>query len=226
MASGAESFWDSFYDQNSTDEVSSFFKEYAPRLQKGKILDIGCGTGAQTHVLAGDHQNTVKGIDISGLALEKAQGIAQDKGLSVEYKKTDLDLFLFGLMEYDSIVVSFFKPALTRYYSEIIRALKQGGTLFLESYLNQEMTEFIPPEENYKDFYYKPNEVLKSIKDLRILYYREDLIEGKHRVQCFAQKYMDKDAAKLGLFNMQSKGAEKDGPSKQRELAEALFKKK
>jgi tellurite methyltransferase len=104
-----------------------------PRLQKGKALDIGMGEGANAVYLAQKGMQ-VKGFDISPIAVERALNLAKESGVNIEAKAADLDLFLMGLMEYDTIIMTFFKPPIPRYYSEIIRALKQGGTLLVHSY--------------------------------------------------------------------------------------------
>jgi hypothetical protein len=59
---------------------------------------------------------------------------------------------------------------------------------------------------------------------MRILFYQEAHIDGKHLVQCLAQKPVDKDAAKYNLFDMHTKQVDSE-KSKQLELAEKLFKK-
>jgi tellurite methyltransferase len=159
------------------------------------------------------------------VAVDHAKQLAQEKSVEIESQVTDLDLFVLGLMEYDSILMIDFKPSIKRYYSEIIRALKQGGTLLVKSFMDSEMEEALGPEDAYKNHYYYSNELLHNIRDLKILYYNEDIVDGKKVIQCLAQKPMDKDAAKYNLFNMQSEQKDK-GPSRQRELAEALFKKK
>jgi tellurite methyltransferase len=167
----------------------------------------------------------VKGFDISSVAVEHALTLAKDTGVAMEANKADLDLFLFGLMEYDSVVMTYFKPPIKRYYSEIMRTLKQGGTLLVESFGAEEITEPIGAEDAFRDFYFRSNELLHNLQGMKILYYNEAQKDGRHIVQCLAQKPLDKDVAKYNLFDMQS-GAKESGPSAQQRLAESLFKKK
>jgi hypothetical protein len=128
-------------------------------------------------------------------------------------------------MEYETIIMMNFKPSVTRYYSELHRALKQGGTLLIESLMTKEMTEPLGAEDAYKDYYFKSNEVLNNLKGLRILFYHEYHLRGKQRVQCLAQKPLDKDAVKYSLFDMHT-GQGDEGKSNHLKLAEQLFKKK
>ncbi|MFH1356299.1 MAG: hypothetical protein ABII18_04110, partial [bacterium] len=84
--------------------------------------------------------------------------------------------------------------------------------------------EIIPQDEAYRDYYFKPNELLHHLKGLRILYYNEGLVDGRHVLQCVAQKPMDKDVAKYNAFDMGS--GEKPKKDSAREALEAMFKKK
>ena len=220
----AKTYWNEVYSEKPHSDgkaPSEFLVQMLPRLQKGKVLDIGMGEGANAVYLAqkGFH---VKGFDISDVAIEHAQKLAKDTGVEIDAKRADLDLFIMGLMEYESIVMMNFKPPVTRYYSELIRALKQGGTLLVESYAIAEMEEAIGKEEAYRNYFYNSNELLKNLAGLRILFYQEAIVNGKHRVQCIAKKPLDKDAAKYKLFDMQTN--EKHVKSKHLELAEKFFK--
>ncbi|MDZ4663042.1 MAG: class I SAM-dependent methyltransferase [Pseudomonadota bacterium] len=221
----SKEYWDKYYQDSpflTGKAPLKFLVDMFPRLQKGKVLDIGMGEGANAVYLA-QKGMTVKGVDVSTVAVERANQLARDTGVSIEAKATDLDLFLMGLMEYDSIIMTFFKPSVSRYYSEIIRALKQGGMLLVHSYMIEEMK--VPmAAEDYRNFYFHTNELLRGLQGLQIFYYNESEIDGKSCVQCLARKPLDKDAAKYNLFNMQS--AQEKPKSTQRDLAETLFKKK
>jgi tellurite methyltransferase len=223
----AEDYWNEFYTKSpflGGKSPDPFLKKFINRLQKGKTLDIGMGEG-QNAVFMSQNGFKVKGLDFSKSAIENAKNLASENCQTLEIEQVNIDLFILGLMEYDSIIMMNFKPSIKRYYTEIIRALKQGGTLLVKSYMDSEVTEILGPEDAYKNYYFFSNELLQNIKDLKILYYSEDVIDGKKVVECLAQKPLDKDAAKYNLFNMQSE--QKDlGMSKQRELAESLFKKK
>ncbi len=225
MSAQAQEFWNNKYSNSAINKAPlEFVAQMASRLQKGKTLDLGMGEGANAVYLA-QKGFTVKGFDLSTTAVERAQQLAKETGVTIETKVSDMDLFIMGLLEYDSIVMTYFKPSATRYYSEIIRSLKMGGTLLIESYMTQEQKEPMGHEDAYKNFYYGPNELLKNLAGLRILFYSESEINGKHVVQCLAQKPIDSDVAKYNLFDMGSGGQQKS-QNTQRDLAEALFKKK
>jgi tellurite methyltransferase len=221
-----QDFWNSLYEDQKKDfvQISEFFKNNIQRMQKGKTLDIAMGTGEHSIYLARQGFE-MKGFDISDFAVKKALTLAQEAQVEISAQQTDLDLFIFGLMEYDSIIMTFYKPKITRYFSEITRALKQGGTLLIESYLIDDLKKPLLGDDEYLDCYYKSNEILEQLKGLKILFYNEGLIEGRHRVQCLAKKPLDKDMQKYGATFGAAVITEKEQLNKQKELAESLFKK-
>lgn len=219
-------YWNAFYTEKPHafgKAPTSFLVDMMPRLKKGKVLDVGMGEGRNAVFLA-QKGCEVRGIDLSERAVMNAQKLAQDTGVSIDAKVADLDLFLMGLFEYDSIIMTYFKPPLTRYYSEMVRALKQGGTLLVESHTVEEARDHKEAMHPHADYFFQPNELIRHLQGLRILFYNESLVDNHHVVQCLAMKPVDKDAAKYG-FNIQS-GSENTGPSAQQKLAESLFKKK
>ncbi|MFW7381363.1 MAG: class I SAM-dependent methyltransferase [Oligoflexus sp.] len=224
--SNAKVYWDSLYQEKPYQKgkaPSPFLVQMLNRLEKGKVLDIAMGEGRNAVYLA-QKGFQVRGFDISGIAIQHAQKLAKETGVEVEAKQADMDLYLMGLMEYDSIIMTEFRPSVPRYYSSIISALKQGGTLLVESYGIPEMDEAISKDESYRNIYFAANELLRHLGNLRILFYQEGLVDGHHVVQCLAQKPVDKDAARLKLFDMHTKSSDHE-KSKHLELAEKLFKK-
>lgn len=222
----AQSYWDKIYSEQpfkSGKAPLQFLVDMAPRLQKGKLLDVGMGEGANAVYLA-QKGFQVKGFDISPVAVERANKLASETGVTTDFKSADLDLFLLGLMEYDTIVMTYFKPTLPRYYSELMRSLKQGGTILIHSYSTEEQKEVLGQEDAYKNFYYRSNEIIQNLKGMRFLYYNETVVENRYVVQCLAQKPLDKDVAKYNLFDM---GTTQEKPRNTHlDLAESLFKKK
>jgi tellurite methyltransferase len=227
-------YWDQIYQSNeSKNQNYQHFLRSTPTpivseqwevLKKGKTLDIGFGLGADALFLS------KKGFQVLGIDISEAAKLKAEKGISnadqnVEFKVADIELHLFGMLQYDTIVMNYYRPHNNRLYQEIIKSLKFGGTLMIESYLIDEVNEALGKEDDYKNFYFKHNELLKNLSQLRILFYKEGLVNGKTRVQCIAQKPTDKDVEKYNLFNMADSPKETK-KSAQMELAESLFKKK
>lgn len=223
----AKEYWNDRYSKDpfpSGKSPSDFLQAMLPRLELGKVLDVAMGSGRNAVFLA-QHGCAVKGFDISDEAIRAAKALAVEKGVTIETHPMDLDFFLMGLMEFDSIIMTNFKPALSRFYPEMIRALKQGGTLLIDSQGVGSMTQAMSKEESFRDHYFSTNELLRHLRDLQILFYQEAEINGIHVVQCLARKPVDRDALKYDLFDMHTRSGTKDEKSKHLELAEKLFKK-
>ena len=200
----AKSYWDDYYRQHEFARgkaPSPFLLESAPRLPKGQVLDVAMGEGVNAVYLA-QLGNKVDAFDISNVACQRAQQLAQDNGVEINVQCTDLDLYLLGIMRYDSIIMTYFRPAILRYYPEMIKALKQGGMLLIESYHCHQLTEAIPRQQSYRNYFFDPNEFLPHLKGLCLLHYHEGPIDDKHVVRCLAQKPVERDAAKYNLFDM------------------------
>lgn len=227
-------FWNHFY--TSTEATNPNYKHFLRNsatsllsdqwelLKKGKTLDIGFGLGNDSLFLS-KKGFSVLGIDFSNEAKLRAEKNISSSDLQLEFKVSDIELHLFGLLQYDSIIMNYYRPQNNRIYQEMIKSLKFGGTLLIESYLIDEVNEVLGKEDDYKNFYFKHNELLRNLAPLRILYYREGEVSGKARVQCIAQKPTDKDVEKYNLFNM-ADAQKETKKSAQMELAESLFKKK
>ena len=223
----ATQYWDHHFAEGPHQDLKAphpFLARMLPRLQKGKVLDIAMGEGANAVYLA-QKGFKVKGFDISAVGIDHAQKLARATNVTIEAQRADLDFYLLGLMEYDSVIMTFFRPPNVRYYTEIIRTLKQCGTLLVASHMDQEMTEPIAKEEAFRNHFFGANELLRQLTGLRILYYHEGLEDGRHVVECLAQKPLDRDAAKYNLFGMNAEGSKEQGKSKHMELAEKFFKK-
>lgn len=234
MSTQPNEYWNHVYQSTETSNKNyQHFLSHQPAslvsdqweiLKKGKALDIGFGLGADTLFLS-KKGFQVTGIDISEIAKQKAEKNISNPEQMVEFKVADIELHLFNLLQYDTIIMNYYRPHNTRLYQEIIKGLKFGGTVLIESYLIDEINEVLGKEDDYKNFYFKHNELLKNLSPLRILFYKEGIINGKTRVQCIAQKPTDKDVEKYNLFNM-ADSAKEQKKSAQMELAESLFKKK
>jgi SAM-dependent methyltransferase len=77
--------WDERYsaaEQLWSGEPNSVLVEVASTLPTGRVLDVGCGEGADAVWLAGRGWD-VTALDVSGVALERAARHARDAGVSV-----------------------------------------------------------------------------------------------------------------------------------------------
>ncbi|MCK6599676.1 MAG: methyltransferase domain-containing protein, partial [Bdellovibrionaceae bacterium] len=97
-----------------------FLKEQLPRLRKGKALDLGFGNGRNSLFLA-RNQFQVIAIDNSEVAVNSLKNKAQSLSMSIETQKADIELHILGLLQYDTIIMTYYKPPVSRVFDEIIR---------------------------------------------------------------------------------------------------------
>ena len=133
----------------------------APSLQRCKVLDIAMGEGANAVYLA-QKGYEVDAFDISEIACSHASRLARDTGVEINIQCTDMDHVSAGYHEYDTVIMTYFKPAVLRYYPEIIKCLKQGGTFLLESAHVEATTEALAPSDSYRNYFFSTNEVLPA----------------------------------------------------------------
>ena len=225
----AKTHWNDYYEKfphKSGKAPNEFLVSMLPRLQKGLALDIAMGEGENSVYLAQKGFDVV-GFDISPVAVSHAKKLANDTGVKIDAEATDLDMYLMGVLKYDLVIMTHFRPTVPRYYASILSALKQGGIFLIDSFGVPQMDEAIGKDEQYRNIYFGSNEVLRHLKGMKILFYQEGRVDGKHVVQCLAQKPVDRHAAKYDMFGMHTKsgGKEKDSARHQLELAEQFFKK-
>ena len=82
----SKEYWDKYYQDSpflTGKAPLKFLVDMFPRLQKGKVLDIGMGEGANAVYLA-QKGMTVKGVDVSTVAVERANQLARDTGVSID----------------------------------------------------------------------------------------------------------------------------------------------
>jgi 2-polyprenyl-3-methyl-5-hydroxy-6-metoxy-1,4-benzoquinol methylase len=161
-----------------------------PVVKKGKALDVACGLGANSLLLA-EHGLDVSAWDSSVVAIEKLTKFAKHHLLSISGKCRDVSLNPPEPDTFDVIVVSFFLDR--GLCKKLIEALKPGGLIFYQTYCQQKVTEIGPTNP---DFLLKENELLHLFSGLNIRFYREDALVGdielgfRNQAMLIAQKPM------------------------------------
>lgn len=113
--------------------IQFVFRAFPDAREKVRILDLGCGTGANTVFLVQEGFN-VAATDLSQLAIDKT--IQRLNGRKAEVKQGTVSHIEFGANTFDCVVsVGVLECAGLQHFSqaiaEIIRVLKPGGTAFL-----------------------------------------------------------------------------------------------
>jgi tellurite methyltransferase len=164
-------------------ETSEILKDNIHLANKGRALDIACGTGRNTHFLA-DNGFVVDAVDFSDYALEQ---IRDDE--KIHKIDADLDTYIFEEDAYDLILkVNYLDRKM---FPGIIKALKKGGIFIYETFVKTPTGEGYHNPTN-PDFHLDRDELPKAFSDLSIVSYQEqdaiNLRGEKVRVASFVGK--------------------------------------
>lgn len=145
--------WDERYDKaeyHYGTAPNDFLRVHAERLLSGlriaegeapHILCLADGEGRNSVFLAelGAH---VTAVDISQVGLDKAQRLAEQRGVKIQTQLADLSESVLPDAGYDGVVMIFCHlPSAQRphLYQQIIKALKPGGWLLAECYTEAQL---------------------------------------------------------------------------------------
>lgn len=137
-------FWDTLYQRDDTtygdrDGQGFWAMQWLSVLERSgnrKVLDLGCGAGADCRTLA-QHGLEVVGLDYSHEAIAQAQAHLQDLSLPVRFLQADMASPLpFPDQEFDAVMSnvafhSFPDRLLRSILGEIRRVLRQDGLVLL-----------------------------------------------------------------------------------------------
>src|SRR5205814_7776483 len=104
-------------------------------LLSGRVLDAGCGTGEHV-LLAAARGADAMGVDLSGLAIEKARAKAAERGLTARFEVADtlhLDRLgeRFGTVTDCGMFHVFDDADRARYVASLAAVIEPGGTYYM-----------------------------------------------------------------------------------------------
>lgn len=152
-----------------------FLLEWLPRIQVGRALDVATGTGRHAFALA-EAGFEVDAVDISGVAIDRARGEAQRRGLDINWLVADLDDDPLPDRRYELItVLRYHNP---RLWLRLESALAPDGWILIEHHLQTHRRDAVGPRDDA--FRLAPGELLGSFEDLRVVHYSESVEPADH----------------------------------------------
>lgn len=122
-------------------------KEFIGLSDSMKILDLGCGTGFFTRIIAEQCKADITGMDISDELLEGAKRLAEEKQLNIKFEKGDITGIPYDDGTFDivlcDIMLECFKDASVP-IREMKRVCKAGGTVAAIEPCYQAGVEYYP----------------------------------------------------------------------------------
>ncbi len=138
MTAVLREFWDGVHqrrDRSGPGEPHPYLVEHTGSTDPGGALDLGCGSGANAIWLASQGW-TVTGVDVSGVALERAAEHAEQAGVSARMRWLNADLEGWTTSETFDLVTAFFVHSPLELDSAAVLAgaaqvVRPGGTLLV-----------------------------------------------------------------------------------------------
>ena len=179
-------------------EPASIVYEWLPLLPEGSALDLACGSGRHTLLLASRGQ-TVTAVDWSAEALDILENRARKTKLHVsrhdaadltELEKRGIRLIRANLEDISLPEAAFALILCLQYlqrslFAQMARALKPGGMLLFETFTKAQLNYSGGPRN--PDHLLDPGELRTAFPELHLLFYRE-LNAGQGIASLVAQK--------------------------------------
>ncbi len=174
--------WDKRYRELRPDlnqGANMILRKYLRFLAKGKALDLAAGEGRNAVFLA-EHGFEAEAIDISPIAISRAQKLAKARGVRIQAIAVDLDAYPIPAGQYDLILNFYFLDR--NLIPRIKKGLKNGGTVVFETY-TAEQKKLGTGGPGQTQYLLKPNELLLLFREFHVLFYREGVFRegGKRR---------------------------------------------
>ena len=174
MSAADREKWDERYRLGAyVDRVhpSAWLERCLPDVTPGRALDVPCGAGRNAMFLA-SQGFSVTGIDISAVALARAEATAGARGLSVEWLRRDLDTGLDLTGKFELIVVIHYVDL--DLIPGLANLLAPCGHLVVELHLATDRAVAGPQDPAFR---VAPGALRDAAGHLDILSYSEEIVE-------------------------------------------------
>lgn len=131
--------WDQRYSEPGYaygTQPNEFLAKHRPEIPPGPVLCLAAGEGRNAVFLA-HRRHDVTAVDQSAVGLEKAQKLAEERGVQIRTVQSDLADYALGVAKWAGIVSIFAHtpPDIRkRVHADVVRALRPGGIFILEAY--------------------------------------------------------------------------------------------
>ncbi len=174
MSAAEREKWDERYRLGAyadRDHPSAWLERWLPDVTPGRALDVPCGAGRNAIFLA-SREFSVTGIDISAVALARAEATARARGLSVEWIRRDLDTGLALAGKFELIVMIHYVDL--DLIPDLANLLTPGGHLIVELHLATDRAVAGPRDAAFR---VAPGALRDAAEHLDILRYCEGIVE-------------------------------------------------
>jgi SAM-dependent methyltransferase len=159
-------------------EPNQFFKQEIDKLPPGKLLLLGEGEG-RNGVYAATKGWKVEAIDWSEKGKEKAEKLARENGVKIEYTVADLSEYKPKENFYDAVGLIFLHlpPELREWvHLNTTNSLKSGGVVILESYSKDQIKNSSGGPKD-PDLLHSLEEIFTDFSDLDIKTFSKEKID-------------------------------------------------
>jgi tellurite methyltransferase len=163
--------WNQRYAENSYHKNNpvTLVEDWLPRLPPGRALDVACGAGRNTILLA-QAGYRVDAIDISHEGLNLARQKAENLGLRINWIEHDLDEPYQFDSDYDLIIILWYvNLALV---TRLCSCLAPGGYLLCEEHLITDLKVIGPGNLNFR---VAPGVLRDAVSGVDVLLYEESI---------------------------------------------------
>ena len=169
----SKEMWDQRYAESEYvygTNPNEYFKQELDKLVPGKILLPAEGEGRNA-VYAGEKGWVVSAFDQSEEGRKKAQRLAAERGVEIEYQIRNLETVGYPENYFDAIALVFVHtPAIKRQqiHRNLIRFLKPGGTVILIGF-SKEQLQFSSGGPKEESMLFSQEELKEDFSDLHFL---------------------------------------------------------
>lgn len=187
-------FWDSRYSSEEYiygNKPNEFLREQLSKLTPGSILFAAEGEGRNA-VYAASESWEVSAFDLSSKGKEKAEQLAKEREVSIDYKVCELENIDYILESFDvlALIYAHFDIKVRRnYHRKLASLIKSGGYLVMEAFsINhveyQKQSPKVGGPSNI-DYLYELEEIKAEFSDFNFIILEEvetQLSEGEHHL--------------------------------------------